>query len=203
VSERQRVLTPWCHSGGGAGRAGRAAQADGDFDRVSVGFPGVVKHGATFGAFNLHPLWARASRCRRSSKALQEACPLGNDADVPATAPSRPRRGAGTYAGNRLGRGALHQRPSLPGWSWPPSLAQEGMTYEDYLGRRGLDKFGKARWNGLHRGRNHTDEALFNWTTSTSAAATPKRSSSRGEQCIHRLQRERPAGRVVLWRDQA
>ena len=60
VSERQRVLTPAVPTPeavlGGLGELRKLFVAD--FDRVSVGFPGVVKHGSTFGAFNLHPLWA-------------------------------------------------------------------------------------------------------------------------------------------------
>jgi hypothetical protein len=33
---------------------------------------------------------------------------------------------------------------------------KKGMTYEDYLGRRGLDKFGKKEWNKLSPG-SHQD----------------------------------------------
>jgi polyphosphate glucokinase len=37
------------------------------------------------------------------------------------------------------------------------------MNYEDYLGRRGLDKFGKARWNDFLEAAIRQTEALFNW----------------------------------------
>jgi polyphosphate glucokinase len=37
------------------------------------------------------------------------------------------------------------------------------MTYEDYLGRRGLDRFGKIKWNKYLLEAIATTEALFNW----------------------------------------
>src|ERR1700678_3675948 len=59
VSERQRVVTPEVPTPNAVLKGLDALRKlMGQFDRVSVGFPGVVKHGCTFGAFNLHPLWA-------------------------------------------------------------------------------------------------------------------------------------------------
>ena len=55
---------------------------------------------------------------------------------------------------------------------------KKGMTYEDYLGRRGLDKFGKARWNDFCRRLSSRRRPPSTGTTSTWAAATPRRSSS-------------------------
>jgi polyphosphate glucokinase len=37
------------------------------------------------------------------------------------------------------------------------------MTYEDYLGRRGLDKYGKARWNDFLEAAIKQTAATFNW----------------------------------------
>ena len=37
------------------------------------------------------------------------------------------------------------------------------MTYEDYLGRRGLDKYGKARWNDFLQAAIKQTLATFNW----------------------------------------
>ena len=36
-------------------------------------------------------------------------------------------------------------------------------TYEDYLGRRGLDKYGKKRWNKLLQEAIEQTAKLFNW----------------------------------------
>ncbi len=36
-------------------------------------------------------------------------------------------------------------------------------TYEDYLGRRGLDKYGKKRWNKLLQEAIAQTAATFNW----------------------------------------
>ena len=59
VSERQRVPTPAVPTPA-AVLVGleELRKLMGNFDRVSVGFPGVVKHGCTYLGFNLHPLWA-------------------------------------------------------------------------------------------------------------------------------------------------
>src|SRR5215469_14725050 len=59
VSERQRVTTPEVPSPK-AVLAGLDTLRDllPTFDRVSAGFPGVIKHGTTFPAVNLHPGWA-------------------------------------------------------------------------------------------------------------------------------------------------
>ena len=51
-------------------------------------------------------------------------------------------------------------------------------TYEDYLGRRGLNKFGKKAWNKFLKQAIAQTSATFNWDTSTSAAATQKKSHS-------------------------
>ena len=67
VSERQRVVTP-------AVPSPKAVLVGLDtlrellpaFDRVSVGFPGVIKHGTTFTAVNLHPGWAGFPALRRN-----------------------------------------------------------------------------------------------------------------------------------------
>src|SRR5271166_6913047 len=58
-SERQRVPTPEIPAPE-AVLAGldELRKLLGSFDRVSVGFPGVIKRGVTLGAFNLHPTWA-------------------------------------------------------------------------------------------------------------------------------------------------
>ncbi|HEY1256405.1 MAG TPA: ROK family protein, partial [Terracidiphilus sp.] len=84
ISERQRVLTPTVPTPE-AVLAGldELRKLFTDFDRVSVGFPGVVKHGATFGAFNLHPLWAAGFPLQAEmEKRWKKPVRVGNDADV-------------------------------------------------------------------------------------------------------------------------
>ncbi|MGA2535200.1 MAG: ROK family protein, partial [Terracidiphilus sp.] len=83
VSERQRVLTPEVPTPDAVLKGldelhkliGKA-----NFDRVSVGFPGVVKHGVTLGAFNLHPTWAGFPLQAELEKRWKKPVRVGNDA---------------------------------------------------------------------------------------------------------------------------
>ena len=54
----------------------------GEFDRVSVGFPGVVKDGKLLTAFNLGPGWAKFDFQKALSKQLMRPVRIANDADV-------------------------------------------------------------------------------------------------------------------------
>src|ERR1035441_2836661 len=84
VSERQRVPTPAVPTPD-AVLAGleELRKLMGPFDRVSVGFPGVVKHGCTYLGFNLHPLWAGGFPLQAElEKRWKKPVRVGNDADV-------------------------------------------------------------------------------------------------------------------------
>jgi polyphosphate glucokinase len=165
VSERERVPTPAIPTphavlrglGVLRGRLGR-------FDRVSVGFPGVVKHGCTYLGFNLHPLWAKGFPLQKElEKRFKKPVRVGNDADV---AGYGVIKGDGVELVLTLGTGmgaALftngHLVPGLELGHHP----WKRQTYEDYLGRRGLDKYGKKQWNKRLREAIAQTEATFNW----------------------------------------
>jgi polyphosphate glucokinase len=59
LTERQRVPTPATPTPNAVLKClDQLRERLAEFDRVSVGFPGVIKQGITMGAFNLHPRWA-------------------------------------------------------------------------------------------------------------------------------------------------
>ena len=59
ISERQRVPTPAIPTPAAVLKGlNKLQQMLPGFDRVSVGFPGVIKRGITYTAANLHPRWA-------------------------------------------------------------------------------------------------------------------------------------------------
>jgi polyphosphate glucokinase len=207
VSVRQRVLTPEVPTPD-AVLAGldELRKLMGEFDRVSVGFPGVVKHGATFGAFNLHPLWAAGFPLQAElEKHFKKPVRVGNDADV---------AGYGAITGHgvelviTLGTGmgsALftngHLCPGLELGHHP--WRKKGMTYEDYLGRRGLDKFGKARWNDFIEAAIKQTEALFNWDHLYIGGGNTKKILFTPAKNVSIVSNESGLlGGVVLWRDQ-
>src|SRR5438128_8857812 len=58
------------------------AKKQGEFDRVSVGFPGVVRRGITLNAPNLNGRWGGFHLADALSKKLGKPVPVANDADV-------------------------------------------------------------------------------------------------------------------------
>ena len=132
-------------------------------DRVSVGFPGVIKHGKTWTAANLNPRWIGFPLQATLEKRWKLPVRMANDAAV---------QGYGAIEGKdvemviTLGTGmgqALftngHLCPGLELGHHP----WRKKTYEDYLGRRGLEKYGKKRWNRLLAKAIAQTAHTFNW----------------------------------------
>ncbi|MEL7038336.1 MAG: ROK family protein [Cyanobacteria bacterium J06592_8] len=124
------------------------ATKQGDFERVSVGFPGVVVRGVTKTAVNLHPDWEDLNFADTLSKKLEKPVRVANDADI---------QGLGAISGQgvelvlTLGTGigtALFLNgqlvPNLEGGHHP---FRKGETYEEQLGNAALEKISKPKWN--------------------------------------------------------
>jgi polyphosphate glucokinase len=208
VSERQRVVTPVVPTPEAVLAALDELRAlMPAFDRVSVGFPGIVKRGTTYGAFNLHPLWAAGFPLQAEiEKRWKKPVRVGNDADV---AGYGAIRGEGVELVLTLGTGlggALFTNGHLvPGLEIGHHIwRKKGMTYEDHLGRRGLDKFGKKEWNKLLKEAIDSTEALFNWDhLYLGGGNTKKIDFDPGSKVTIVSNQSGLQGGVVLWRDQA
>lgn len=120
----------------------RALTADWDYDVVSIGYPGFVFHGKPVcEPKNLGPGWVGFD----FEKAFGKPVRIVNDAAMQAL---------GSYEGGRmlfLGLGTgLGSALIIDGVLEPMELAhlpyKKGKTYEDYVGLRGLEEFGKKRW---------------------------------------------------------
>jgi len=164
LSERERVPTP-----SPATPTAVLAALDGlvgklkGFDRVSVGFPGVTKRGVTWLAVNLHPEWVGFHLQREIEKRWKKPARVANDASV---------QGYGAVKGNgvemilTLGTGmgsALFTDGRLcPGLELGHHPWRK-KTYEDYLGLRGLRRYGKKRWNKLLQEAIAQTSSTFNW----------------------------------------
>jgi polyphosphate glucokinase len=133
-------------------------------DRVSVGFPGVIKQGKTLTAANLHPTWVGFPLKNALEKRWKLPVHLANDAAV---------QGYGAISGRgvelvlTLGTGlgsALFTDGLLcPGLELGHHPWQKGKTYEDFLGRRGLKRHGKKRWNRFLQAAIEQTAKTFNW----------------------------------------
>jgi polyphosphate glucokinase len=135
----------------------------GDFDRVSVGFPGVVKNGVTLAAHNLSPKWAHFPLQEQLQVQWKKLVRVANDASV---------QGYGaTYGkgvelcltlGTGLGSSLFTDGRLCPGLELAHHPWRKH-TYEDYLGLRGIEKYGKKRWNELVQKAIAQTSQLFNW----------------------------------------
>ena len=143
--------------------AGMAKQ-QGVFDRVSVGFPGVVRRGVTETAFNLDPRWVGTDLKASLEKLLHKPVRSANDADVQGLGVIRGRGvelviTLGTGFGSSLFVGG-HLVPNVQlahhsGW--------RKKTYEQELGAKALEKAGKKKWNRRLEKAIASLDALFNF----------------------------------------
>jgi polyphosphate glucokinase len=120
----------------------------GDFQRVSVGFPGVVRQGTIYTAHNLDPKCIGYPLAAKLSALLGKPVRVANDAVV---------QGLGAISGKgvelviTLGTGmgsALYiDGVAVPSLELAHHPFHDNRTYEDDLGRRALDKRGPKKWN--------------------------------------------------------
>lgn len=164
LSERLRVVTP-----DPATPARLLTALDhlrvqlGSFDRVSVGYPGVIKHGVVLSAANLHPKCIGFPLQAELEKRWRKPVRVANDAAVQGYGAIQGRGvemmvTLGTGMGSALFTdGRLCPGLELGHHPW------RKMTYEDYLGLRGLKKYGKKKWNKLLEKAIAQTQATFNW----------------------------------------
>jgi polyphosphate glucokinase len=164
ASERQRTNTPTAPTVQACLRAlDELIKPLAAFDRVSVGYPGVVKEGVAMTAANLHPWWIHYPLAKELAKRWKKPVRVANDADVQGYG-AITGQGAemvvtlGTGTGSALFvRGRLYPNLELGHHPWRKK------TYEDYLGRRGLKMDGRKRWNKLLEAAIEQWRATYNW----------------------------------------
>ena len=130
----------------------------GHFDRVSVGFPGVVKAGVVWTGPNMGTeFWAGFNLVDALQTKLARPVRLLNDANVQGLGVIT-RRGVECVITLGTGFGfALYQdgRPA-PQLEMSQHVIRKGWTYDEYLGVAALHKIGERRW--LRRVRRAIDQ---------------------------------------------
>ncbi len=204
VSERERVPTPAVPTPlmvlRGLEELRKLLPA---FDRVSAGFPGVIKHGVTYTAVNLHPKWMCFHLQAELEKRWKRPVRVANDAAV---------QGYGAIVGDgveltlTLGTGmggALFTSGRLcPGLELGHHPWKKH-TYEDYIGRRGLDRYGKKEWNKLLLEAIDQTAKLFNWDHLYIGGGNAKKIEFELPKNVKIVSNEAGLlGGVALWRDQ-
>src|SRR2546427_12420604 len=140
------------------------AKAQGSFDRVSVGFPGVVRRGITVTAPNLNGNWGDFRLADALTKKLGVPVRVANDADV---------QGFGVIAGHGVelvvtlgtgfGSGLFVDGKLVPNLELGHHPFQKGKTYEELLGDAVLKKVGKKKWNKRLVRAIRTLDLVFNY----------------------------------------
>lgn len=134
------------------------------FDRVSVGFPGVIKAGRTMTAANLHPDWIGFDMQGELEKLWGKPVRVANDAAVQGFGAVQ---GTGVELVLTLGTGmgsALFTNGHLcPGLELGHHPLRKGKTYEDYLGRAGYKHYGPKKWNKILVKAIAQTAHTFNW----------------------------------------
>jgi polyphosphate glucokinase len=120
----------------------------GEFDRVSVGFPGVVIDNITRTAPNLHPDWADFPLGEKLSDGCRRPVRVANDAGV---------QGFGVIEGNGvemvltfgtgMGTALYLDGRYVPNLELAHHPFKKKKTYEEYVSREALKKIGKKKWN--------------------------------------------------------
>ncbi len=149
LTQRARAETPQPPKPGSViDTIAELAATQGQFQRVSVGFPGVVRNGVTETAVNLDPDWIGFDLVTALSKRFNKPVQVINDADM---------QGLGAISGKgvelviTLGTGfgsALFVDGTLvPNLEMGHHQFRKDETYEEQLGRAALEKVGEKKWN--------------------------------------------------------
>ena len=149
IGERVRIPTPQ-PSTPRAVLAGIAELTKGleSFDRVSVGFPGVIQQGQVKTAPNLDQSWPGIHLMKELERQLKKPVRVANDADVQGFGAIK---GKGVELVITLGTGfgtALFVNGTLvPNLEIAHHPFRKGQTYEEELGAPALKEIGKKKWN--------------------------------------------------------
>lgn len=204
VSERQRVVTPTVPTPALVLRGlDELRKLLPEFDRVSVGFPGVLKRGITYTAANLHPRWMGFPLQAELEKRWKRPVRVANDASI---------QGYGSIKGDGveltltlgtgLGSSLFTNGRLCPGLELAHHPWKKDREYEDYLGRRGLDKYGKKRWNKLLQEAIEQTAQLFNWDHLYIGGGNTKKIDFKPGKNVEIVSNEAGLlGGVALWRE--
>lgn len=175
------------------------------FDRVSVGFPGVIKRGHTYTAANLDPSWIGFPLQETLEKQWKKPVRVCNDAAVQGFAAVK---GDGVEMILTLGTGlgsALYTSGHLcPGLELAHHIwRKKDRTYEDYLGKRGYEKYGVEKWNNLVKEAIDSTSKLFNWDTLYIGGGNAKKINFQLPENVKTVSNEDGLlGGVALWKDE-
>lgn len=147
IGERHRALTPRPAVPAAVIETILQLAANHEYDRVAVGFPGVVRQGVTITAPNLDPSWHNFDFANTLAEKLGKPVRVANDADV---------QGFGAIQGEGLemvltlgtgmGSALFVDGILVPNLELAHHPFAEGKTYEQWLGQASLEQIGIDAW---------------------------------------------------------
>lgn len=167
VTERTRVLTPQPATADAVLAAlSEMLPSHGAFDRVSVGFPGVVEDGVVKSAANLDPSWIGLGVAAALSERTGKPTRAANDADIQGWGVIE---GKGVELvvtlGTGLGSAIFVNGDLVPNLELGHHPFERDCTYEERLGKKALKKAGKKKWLRRVDRAIALLDATFNYTT--------------------------------------
>lgn len=164
ISDRQRLKTPQPAKPKDVIDTILTLAKQQEFDRVSVGFPGVVQNGIIKTAVNLHDDWLQYDLASSLTQLLSKPVKVANDADI---------QGFGAISGTGLelvitlgtgfGSALFIGGRLVPNLEMGHHPFRKKETYEEQLGRAALDKEGQKKWNARLEKAIATLDRLFNY----------------------------------------
>jgi polyphosphate glucokinase len=148
LTERVKVPTPRPATPRAVVAAiGAMARDMAPFDRVSVGFPGVVRQGRALTAVNLDGRWEGFDLLGAIEKRVGRPTRVLNDADMQGWGAIQ-GRGVELMVtlGTGIGSGLFVDGRLVPNLELGHHAFRKGETYEEQLGQAALDAVGKKRW---------------------------------------------------------
>lgn len=120
------------------------------FDRVSVGFPGYVRHDKVITAPEFgNDIWRGFDLAKALKAEFGKPVRLLNDADMQGFAAIK---GKGlelaVTLGTGVGTGLFRNGGLMPHLELAHHPVHGGKDYNEYLGKKALEKIGKKKWNG-------------------------------------------------------
>lgn len=136
----------------------------GEFERVSVGFPGVVMEGEVRTAVNLHPDWIGCRLNTVLEERLGKPVRVANDADVQGLGVVEGRGVEMVLTlGTGIGSALFVDGKLVPNLELGHHPFQKKKTYEERLGAEALRKKGAEKWNKRLREAIEVLDAIFNF----------------------------------------
>jgi polyphosphate glucokinase len=179
------------------------ARSQGAYDRVSVGFPGVVKDGVVETAPNLGPRWQGCNLAKLLHQRLHRPVRVANDAAVQGLGAVRGRGVEMVLTlGTGVGSALFVDGRLVPNLEFGHHPFRKRNTYEDELSHAALLKVGKKRWNKRLLKAIETLAPVFNYRMLYLGGGNSKfikAALPRNVKVISNL--EGILGGVALWRD--